>query len=91
MVHIDTNGVVQTESCDFLITLGDVLAFTTGASSIPPVGFTNKPSIEFHSKSNYAQANTCGNFLKLSLLANSYKQFRDLLCFSIVFVINVNS
>ena len=60
-----------------------MLAFTTGASSTPPMGFLIKPTIEFHSTSKYAQANTCGNILKLSLLTESYEEFEDLLCFSI--------
>uniref|UniRef100_A0A1X7U5G7 HECT domain-containing protein n=1 Tax=Amphimedon queenslandica TaxID=400682 RepID=A0A1X7U5G7_AMPQE len=79
------HGVVKTESSEHNITLGDVLAFTTGASSIPPVGFTNRPSIQFHSVSisKFAKANTCGNVLRLSMLTNSYEEFRDVFCFSI--------
>ena len=70
-------------SYKFSITLGDILAFTTGASTVPPMGFSPKPSIEFHENSNFPEANTCGNILRLSLMNHSYEQFKYNLCFGI--------
>ena len=68
---------------DFTLNLGDILAFATGASSVPPIGFNCQPSIQFHSTSKFPEANTCANILRLSLLNESYEEFKDSFCFSV--------
>ncbi|XP_019862007.1 PREDICTED: G2/M phase-specific E3 ubiquitin-protein ligase-like [Amphimedon queenslandica] len=76
-------GLVKTEETEFSISLGDILAFATGASTVPPIGFCPQPSILFHKRSKYPEANTCSNILRLSLLSESYEEFKELFCFSI--------
>ena len=57
---------------------GDILAFSTGASKVPPLGFIPKPSIEFlhGSESRFPQANICGCVLKLPTMHSSYEAFK---------------
>ncbi|KAF1389896.1 hypothetical protein PFLUV_G00052290 [Perca fluviatilis] len=68
--------------------LGKILAFATGASVIPPVGFSPQPSIDFlhdHSSSPRSclpMANTCINGLKLPLF-DKYGDFRERMDFAI--------
>lgn len=68
--------------------LGKILAFATGASVIPPVGFSPQPSIDFlhdHSfspKCRLPMANTCINCLKLPML-DTYEDFRESMDFAI--------
>ncbi|XP_054464625.1 G2/M phase-specific E3 ubiquitin-protein ligase-like [Anoplopoma fimbria] len=68
--------------------LGKILAFATGASVVPPVGFSPQPSIDFlheHSsspKQRLPMANTCINCLKLPLL-DTYEAFRESMDFAI--------
>ncbi|XP_054466152.1 G2/M phase-specific E3 ubiquitin-protein ligase-like [Anoplopoma fimbria] len=68
--------------------LGKILAFATGASVVPPVGFSPQPSIDFlheHSsspKQRLLMANTCINCLKLPLL-DTYEAFRESMDFAI--------
>ena len=68
--------------------LGKILAFATGASVIPPVGFSPQPSIDFlhdHSSSPRSclpMANTCINCLKLPLF-DKYGDFRERMDFAI--------
>ncbi|KAI4812495.1 hypothetical protein KUCAC02_023881 [Chaenocephalus aceratus] len=70
--------------------LGTILAFATGASVIPPVGFSPQPSIDFlhgHPSSPkqrlpIAMANTCINCLKLPLL-ETYDDFKECMDFAL--------
>uniref|UniRef100_A0A3P9MTD6 HECT domain-containing protein n=1 Tax=Poecilia reticulata TaxID=8081 RepID=A0A3P9MTD6_POERE len=60
--------------------LGKILAFATGATVIPPVGFSPQPSIEFlheqsiHPSRQLPIANTCINCLKLPMLETSLQR-----------------
>lgn len=62
--------------------LSDVLAFATGASIVPPIGFSPQPTIDFlHDQSGIPgrclpMANTCINCLKLPL-CDTYNEFKD--------------
>ncbi|XP_061576426.1 G2/M phase-specific E3 ubiquitin-protein ligase-like [Cololabis saira] len=62
--------------------LSDVLAFATGASIVPPIGFSPQPTIDFlHDQSVtpgrcLPMANTCINCLKLPL-CDAYTEFKD--------------
>lgn len=67
--------------------LGKILAFTTSACVIPPVGFYPQPSIDFlHDQpvicGRLPMANTCINCLKLPLL-DTYKEFRSSMVFAV--------
>ncbi|KAK2814699.1 hypothetical protein Q5P01_000632 [Channa striata] len=68
--------------------LGKILAFATGASVIPPVGFSPQPLVEFlHDQSLSPKlclpmANTCINCLKLPLL-DKYERFRESMDFAL--------
>ncbi|MGH0125029.1 UNVERIFIED_CONTAM: hypothetical protein FKN15_077247 [Acipenser sinensis] len=60
-----------------------ILAFATGSSTVPPVGFCPEPSLEFLPPQDVAAefpiANTCVNWLRLPLLENydNFKTNRD--------------
>ncbi|XP_034002246.1 G2/M phase-specific E3 ubiquitin-protein ligase-like isoform X3 [Trematomus bernacchii] len=68
--------------------LGKILAFATGASVIPPVGFSPQPSIDFlhghpsSPKQRLPMANTCINCLKLPLL-ETYDDFKECMDFAL--------
>lgn len=49
-----------------LVTLVDILKFTTGAGSLPPLGFIPEPSIGFHDD-KFPKGNTCANQIILPL------------------------
>lgn len=64
------------------MTLEDVLRFATGAEKIPPLGFSEKPVLDFlHEPVNnqrrvFPEANTCALILRLPLHA-LYEDFSD--------------
>ena len=60
---------------EFKIGFDNILAFTTGSSSEPPIGFHPTPSLSFHSSSLYPRANTCANVLCLPLVQMSFENF----------------
>ncbi|XP_028249218.1 uncharacterized protein LOC114442703 isoform X1 [Parambassis ranga] len=69
--------------------LETILAFATGASAVPPIGFSPQPSIEFlhqeHDGGNPFKlpiANTCINCLKLPL-HTSYDDFQENMDFAL--------
>ncbi|KAL3993338.1 peptidoglycan recognition protein [Sarotherodon galilaeus] len=69
--------------------LGTILAFATGANTVPPIGFSPQPSSEFLHQEPDAQtmsklpiANTCINCLKLPL-HTSYKDFQENMDFAL--------
>ena len=45
------------------LTLEDILVFSTGASSIPPLGWSEQPRIEFKTECDLPSASTCSNCL----------------------------
>lgn len=58
------------------VSLPDILAFVTGAPSLPPLGFLPQPSIQFHATSAFPKANTCSNTLYLPLQRMTYDEFK---------------
>ena len=75
--------------------LGKILTFATGASEIPPIGFSPQPSIEFlhdeqtvfnstHgvSAARFPMANTCVNCLRIPL-HSAYEAFKTNMDFAI--------
>ncbi|XP_060795012.1 G2/M phase-specific E3 ubiquitin-protein ligase-like [Neoarius graeffei] len=63
--------------------LSGILSFATGATEVPPTGFSPNPSIEFiHGPSNLPIANTCVNCLKLPLL-QTYSKFKERMDFAV--------
>ena len=59
----------------FSIKFEDILAFATGSSSEPPMGFFEQPSISFQSCSPYPRANTCSNVVHLPLQDMTFINF----------------
>ena len=67
------------EECEDGITLfscSDVLAFTTGASAIPPLGLCPTPAIAFTPSVGLPTASTCSNVLCIPLHLTEYEQFK---------------
>lgn len=60
-------------------TLGDILAFVTGASTIPPMGFSPMPTLGFTPEKCLPYASTCGNRLTISHHSSmmNYDTFKD--------------
>lgn len=61
----------------FDIHFHDILAFVTGATRPPPIGFQKTPKIQFPREGPFPRANTCANSLILSVMqpmpdSNSY-------------------
>lgn len=56
--------------------LSDILAFATGASKIPPTGFSPQPTICFWEDCR-PRANTCGNVLFLPTKANVLAEYEE--------------
>lgn len=82
IIEAKSNLILSDEE-EYTMSLGDILAFVTGASSSPPMGFSPRPSISFHSESPYPLANSCCNILKLPLFGHTYDSFVSSFCFGI--------
>ena len=61
---------------EVVIRLEDLLAFTTGANKLPPMGFKDTLRIMFLEDSKLPKASTCGLCLFLPLKASSYEEFK---------------
>ena len=83
IILLGANGVVHVKGDSFRISLGDVMIFTTGVATEPPLGFSNKPNIKFCDGS-FPRANTCINALYLPLPLNSEDDFTYNMCFGIL-------
>nr|XP_055062462.1 G2/M phase-specific E3 ubiquitin-protein ligase-like [Misgurnus anguillicaudatus] len=64
------------------VSLEDVLVFCTGCDSIPALGFSPKPSLEFITNSRFPVANTCENILCI-LVHAVYTTFKSDMNFGI--------
>lgn len=62
--------------------LGDILVFFTGLDSVPALGFSPKPSLEFITHSRFPLANTCENILHIPVHA-VYTAFKSDMDFAI--------
>ena len=59
------------------VSCGDVLAFTTGSSTIPPVGFQSRPTIVFTFVEGLPTASTCSNVLRIPMHLEHYGDFKE--------------
>lgn len=59
----------------FSIKFEDILAFATGSSREPPIGFFDQPSLNFQNHSPFPRANTCSNVIHLPLQEMSFDKF----------------
>ena len=73
-VAVDEDG----ETKDIPLSLVDILVFATGASSLPPMGFDEQPSITFKKEGGeFPTSSTCTNTLYLPTVhSNNYKAFK---------------
>ena len=66
---------------EICVTLADIPIFATGASQIPPIGFTEQPTIKFQPSNEevclFPTASTCSNEL---LLPTAHETF-SITCF----------
>ncbi|XP_033099822.1 G2/M phase-specific E3 ubiquitin-protein ligase-like [Anneissia japonica] len=66
-------------------TCKDILVFASGASSIPIIGFSDQPKIEFlNDDARFPTANTCSIILRLPTKFEEYNEFRDAMDFGIL-------
>uniref|UniRef100_A0AAZ1XAV6 HECT domain-containing protein n=1 Tax=Oreochromis aureus TaxID=47969 RepID=A0AAZ1XAV6_OREAU len=64
------------------VSLEDILVFCTGCDSIPALGFSLKPSLEFVTNCRFPVANTCENILRIPVHA-VYTTFKSDMDFAI--------
>lgn len=82
MLLIGADGVVTVKGDSFQLSLSDVMVFTTGVPTEPPLGFSYKPKIKF-SEGPFPHANTCINALYLPLNHYTEDDFTHSMCFAI--------
>ncbi|TKS65833.1 G2/M phase-specific E3 ubiquitin-protein ligase [Collichthys lucidus] len=73
---------LQDAECENGVSLQDILVFLTGCDSVPALGFSPKPSLEFITHSRFPQANTCANILRIPVHAE-YTAFKCDMTFAI--------
>ncbi|XP_076737569.1 G2/M phase-specific E3 ubiquitin-protein ligase-like [Maylandia zebra] len=74
--------LLDCEESQTAVSLGDVLMFATGLTSLPPSGLDPLPSLQFLDDSLFPMANTCLNLLKLPMIT-SYSLFKSNMDFGI--------
>lgn len=79
----DLFRVILFQGGDAQANLSEVLVFSTGASSPPPLGFANEPVIEF-TEGEFPKANTCAPILYLPLGHSDYETFKEKCDFGIL-------
>ena len=67
----------------FQVSLSDVMIFTMGVPSEPPLGFSHKPCIKF-CDGQFPRANTCINSLFLPTSLKTSEDFTYSMCFAIL-------
>ena len=72
----------------FKIIYNDILAFATGATTKPPVGFSPKPSIRFVDDT-FPKGNTCSNELYLPVQHIARESFIYAMTFGILNTVGV--
>ncbi|MEQ2222794.1 hypothetical protein ILYODFUR_030126, partial [Ilyodon furcidens] len=73
---------LQDAECEDSVSLEDILVSFSGCDSIPTLGFSPKPSLEFISYSRFPVANTCENILRIPF-HNAYSDFKTDMDFAI--------
>ena len=61
------------------VSLDKVLAFFSGSSDVPPLGFPYDPVISFNDTSDYPTSSTCALELTLPTTHSKYKDFKEAL------------
>ncbi|KAL3968991.1 E3 ubiquitin-protein ligase [Sarotherodon galilaeus] len=74
--------LLDCEESQTAVSVGDVLMFATGLTSLPPSGLDPLPSLQFLDESLFPMANTCLNLLKLPMIT-SYSVFKSNMDFGI--------
>ncbi|CAI5660697.1 unnamed protein product [Oreochromis niloticus] len=74
--------LLDCEESQTAVSVGDVLMFATGLTSVPPSGLDPLPSLQFLDDSLFPMANTCLNLSKLPLIT-SYSVFKSNMDFGI--------
>lgn len=74
--------LLDCEESQTAVSVGDVLMFATGLTSLPPSGLDPLPSLQFLDDSLFPMANTCLNLLKLPMIT-SYSVFKSNMDFGI--------
>ena len=81
--HVDGRGAIEIKQARFELSLGDILIFTTGVPSEPPLGFSPNLTVRF-TEGVYPRANTCVNALYLPLCNPTFDDFMYNMCFGIL-------
>ena len=84
--YAGTDGCIQNIDGDgehFGLNFADILIFTTGVPTEPPLGFYPALSIRF-TEGKLPHANTCANCLHLPLGCITFDEFRQNMCFGIL-------
>ena len=68
---------------NFQMCLSDIMIFTTGVPTEPPLGFRHKPCIKF-CEGRFPRANTCINTLFLPTSHGGLDDFTHSMCFAIL-------
>ena len=84
ITHYNVIYLGQTD--DSLVTPKKILAFVTGATQIPPMGFPLRPSIDIitDKSRSFPTASTCSLILNLPLALTNYQEFSDKMNMSIL-------
>lgn len=84
MYFTDSNGcttvVEDGDEKEICVTLADILIFATGAAEIPPIGFTEQPTVNFQPRDGegclFPRASTCTNVLFLPTSHETFETFK---------------
>ncbi|XP_069139550.1 G2/M phase-specific E3 ubiquitin-protein ligase-like isoform X5 [Argopecten irradians] len=74
---------IEENSTELELNLSEVLAFTTGADSVPLLGFDPSPSITFTECGRFPRANTCAMEIALPLNVTPFEEFKESMIFGI--------
>ena len=66
------------------VSLEDMMAFVTGESAIPAIGFDSTPKIFFTSEERLPEASTCSLSLTLPRCITTFEKFKDVMATSII-------
>ena len=77
-------SITEVNSDPISITLGDILAFATGATTIPILGFEQMGSLKFlHEGGQFPTASTCAIVIRLPI-HEDYEEFKSKMLFGIL-------
>ena len=77
-------SITKTSREDIMLTSEDVLAFATGATSIPILGFEEQGAIKFlHEGGMFPTASTCALVIQLPIIED-YETFKERMTFGIL-------